>query len=370
MKKILLAIFTALFIFVAPLAAFEWGGVVTDSTGITTPDFSNISFKQQNGISLWFNTSLGSTDLFLSGEGTYKFKLVKAKDLDAQIINVLDIPLFKISGDIPTEGGVLSLNAGRFSYLDASGVIFRGTLDGAGVDYTMPLVKLGFVAGYTGLLNELNLNLANINENPEKQFYDFSEATIPLGASVEFPGLFANQTLGLQGYAVLNKDSFDASGYYLNLFLSGPITNFIFYNLVSSVASADSFKSIMNYSSLTVVAFPTENIAVNIGAEYGSAKGQGSLATFTAPGYSYNGDIVPKVGFTFATNTLNFDLRANYILSYDGSKYSGTRADVNAGAVYNVFSDFQIGLNFTGQIDVTGGDNSSYSANLNVALAF
>ena len=370
MKKLLLAICTALFIIATPLTAFEWGGLVTDSTGITTPDFSNIAFKQQNGISLWFNTTLGATDLFLSGEGTYKFKLVKPKDVDAQIINVLDVPLLKISGDILTGSGVLSLNAGRFSYLDATGVIFRGTLDGAGVDFTMPLVKLGFVAGYTGLLNELNLNLSNINETPEKQFYDFSAATIPVGASVEFPGLFANQTLGLQGYAVLDKDYFDASGYYFNLFLSGPITNFVYYNLVSSVGSMDSFKSIMNYSSLTVVAFPVENISVNVGAEYGSAKGQGSLATFVAPGYSYNGDIVPKFGFTFATSTMSLDLRANYILSYDGSGYTGTRADVNAGAVYNVFSDFQVGLNFVGQIDVTGGDNSSYSANLNVALAF
>lgn len=370
MKKILLAICAAFFIAATPLAAFEWGGVLTDSTGITTPDFSNITFKQQNGISLWFNTSLGSSDLFLSGETTYKFKLVKAKDLDAQIINVFDIPLLKVSGDILTNAGLLSLNAGRFSYFDATGLVFEGTLDGAAVDFTMPIVKLGLVAGYTGLLNELNANLANINAEPEQQFYDFSTATIPLGASLEFPGLFANQSLGLQGYALFNQDNFDESAYYFNLFLSGPITNFLFYNLVSSVGSADSFNSIMNYTSFNLLAFPTETISVNVGAEYASAQGQGSLATFTAPGYSYNGDIVPKLGFTYATSTMSLDLSASYILSYDGSKYSGTRTDINAGAVYNVFSDLQLGLNFVGQIDITGGNNSSYSANLNLALAF
>lgn len=370
MKKLLIAISTALFILVAPLSAFEWGGVLTDTTGLATPNFNNLTLKQQNGISLWFNTALGESDLFFSGEGVYKFKLVKSASEEAQLIHVADIPLLKISGDIQTASGVLSLNAGRFSYVDGTGSVFKGSLDGLGIDFTLPIVKLGFVAGYTGLLNDLNTNLSNINTTPEKQFYDFSAASIPLGFSVEFPALFANQNLGLQGYAVLNKDNFDASGYYINLLLSGPITNSIYYNIVSSLGSENVFKSLMNYSAFTLIAFPTETIAINAGVEYGSAQGQGSLATFSAPGYSYNGDIVPKAGFTFATNSMSIDLSGSYILGYDGTSYAGTRADVNAGFIYNIFSDFQVGLAFTGQIDVTGGNNSSYNLYLNVALAF
>lgn len=370
MKKLLVAICTALFIVAAPLSAFEWGGVITDSTGVSTPNFNNLSLKQQNGISLWFNTALGDTDLFFSGEGVYKFKLVKAASTEAQLIHVADIPLLKISGDIQTATGVVSLNAGRFSYVDGTGSVFKGSLDGVGVDFTLPIVKLGFVAGYTGLLNELNANLSNINTTPEKQFYDFSAKTAPVGFSVEFPALFANQSLGFQGYGVLETDNFDASGYYFNLLLSGPITNSIYYNLVSSVGSVNTFKSIMNYSAFTLIAFPSETVAINAGVEYGSAQGQGSLATFTAPGYSYNGDIVPKAGFTYATSTMSLDLSGSYILGYDGTKYSGTRADVNAGFIYNIFSDFQVGLAFTGQIDVTGGNDSSYNLYLNVALAF
>lgn len=371
MKKLLIAICTALFILAAPLSAFEWGGLVTNSSGVSTPDFSVISFKQQNGLSLWFNTALGESDLFLSGEGVYKFKLVKAPEADAQIINVADLPLLKVSGDIQTEGGVISLNAGRFSYVDGTGSVFAGSIDGLGLDYTLPIVKLGFVAGYTGLLNELNVNLSNINTTPETQFYKVADtAYIPVGFSVEFPALFANQSLGLQGYGMLNKDQFDASGYYVNLLLSGPVTNSIFYNVVSSVGSVNTFKNIMLYSALSLVAFPTETLSFFVGAEYGSASGQGSFATFQAPGYSYSGDIVPKAGFTFATNDMSFDVSGSYILGYDGSKYAGTRADVNAGFIYNIFSDLQAGLAFTGQIDLTGGNNSSYNINLNVALAF
>ena len=370
MKKLLIAICTALFIVAAPLSAFEWGGVFTDSTGISTPNFSTLSLKQQNGISLWFNTALGESDLFLSGEGVYKFKLVKAPDADAQIIHVADLPLLKISGDIETDSGVISLNAGRFSYVDGTGSVFRGSVDGVAVDYTLPIVKLGFVAGYTGLLNDLNANLSNINTTPEKQFYDMAEASIPVGLSVEFPALFANQNLGLQGYGILYTDNFDASGYYINLLLSGPITNFIYYNVASSLGTVNLFKNLMNYSAITLVAFPTDTISINVGAEYGSAQGQGSLATFVAPGYSYNGDIVPKAGFTFATSNMSIDLSGSYILGFDGSSYSGTRADVNASAIYNIFSDLQVGLAFTGQIDVSGGNNSSYNINLNAALAF
>ena len=49
MKKIILTICALFFVFASPLAAMEWGGVLSNDTGIETPDFSNITFKQSNG---------------------------------------------------------------------------------------------------------------------------------------------------------------------------------------------------------------------------------------------------------------------------------------------------------------------------------
>ncbi len=371
MKKLLVSICTALFILSAPLSAFEWGGVIKDDTGITTPDFKDITFKQSNALSLWFKAPLGDSAFKLTGEGLYKYNLSVTKD-STDFENILDLPLLKVDGKINAGKGLLSIAAGRFSTADATGAVFAQTSDGLSVNYALDTVKLGAYAGFTGLLNGLNVAMTAAPEKDNK-VYNPAYPYVPLGLTVELPSLFLNQNLTLQGYALFDCGSNKSSSYYGNLVLAGPITNIIYYNLSTSLASVN-FKGFMNYTGFTLYVFPTEEIAVNAGLDFATAD-QGKLLAFTSlspKGAEVSGKITPRAGFTYGNDVMCIELGGKFKIAYDSVKanYAASSADINAGFVYNIFSDLQLGLNITAQIDATEAKQNNFIANLNLALAF
>lgn len=371
MKKLIISICTVLLILSAPLAAFEWGGVIKDDTGIVTPDFKAITFKQSNAISLWFKAPLGDSNFKLTGEGLYKYNFT-ANKAGKDFVNIVDLTLFKLDGKINAGSGLLTINAGRFSVADTTGAVFAQTSDGISVAYALDSVKLGLYAGYTGLLNGLNVAMAVAPEKQNK-VYNMAYAFAPIGLTIELPSLFLNQNLTLQGYALLDCGANKSNMFYANIALAGPITNSVYYNLASSFGSVK-FKNFMNYTGLTVYIFPADEIAVNAGIDFGTAA-QSKLAAFTsasAKSADVSGKIAPKVGFTYGTDVMCFDFGAKYKIAYDTvkAKYAGAGADINAGFVYNIFSDLQVGLNVTAAIDTTAAKQNNYTANLNIALAF
>ena len=375
MKKIILTICALFFVFASPLAAMEWGGVLSNDTGIETPDFSNITFKQSNGVSIWFNTPIGEA-FALSGEVLYKYNFVKPQNVDGTFTNIIDVPLFKFAGDIQAGDGVLSLAAGRFSYVDNAGSVVATTVDGASIDYSLSIVKLGFLGAYTGLLNSLNGSVEAAGKN--NKFYDFSYGYAPLGLNVEFPYLLGNQALGIQAFAILDcgDKTTKTNNYYANLALSGPITNIIYYSLSSSFGFVD-FKDLMNYSALSVMVFPAETVSINAGVEYGSAYDDSMVMYYSPLAQKTGGKILAKAGFTYGTDVMCFDLGFKYTIGYDSgnkkfdaSTTVGSGAELNTGFVYNIFSDLQAGLSFTAFFDSTQNKANKYTANLNIALAF
>ena len=96
MKKLIVSIFTVLCLLTTPLTAMEWGGLIFNDSGISTPDFSDITFKQSDGISFWLKSPLGS-DFVFSSEVIYKFNLEIAKDVDPAFTQIFDLPLLKVS---------------------------------------------------------------------------------------------------------------------------------------------------------------------------------------------------------------------------------------------------------------------------------
>ena len=371
MKKLFISICTALFILSAPLAAFEWGGVLKDDTGISTPDFKAITFKQSNALSLWFKAPFGDSGFRLTGEGLYKYNFTATKE-SKDFVNIVDLSLFKVDGKINAGKGLLTINAGRFSVADATGAVIAQTADGISAAYALDTVKLGFYAGYTGLLNGLNVAMALTPEKDNK-VYNPAYAVAPIGITVELPSLFLNQNLTLQGYALLDCGANKSSMFYANLAFAGPITNSIYYNLASSFGSVK-FKNFMNYTGFTLYVFPSDEIAINAGLDFGTAD-QGKLAAFTsvsAKSTDVSGKIAPRVGFTYGNDTWCLDLGAKYRIAYDTekSKYAGAGADLNAGFVYNIFSDLQLGLTINQVIDTTAAKQNNFTANLNIAFAF
>ena len=370
MKKFLISVCAALFILSAPLSAFEWGGVVRDDTGISTPDFKDLTIKQSNGISLWFNAPLGEGSGFaLSGEALYKYLFTIAGE-EKTFINIADVPLLKVAGTINTAGGRLSLNAGRFSTADGTGAVLAQTCDGLAISYAMPTLKIGAYAGYTGFVNALNTAMAVAPENDNK-IYNMAYKVAPVGASFELPSLFANQSISLQGYALIDLGSNKTNKYFANFILTGPITNSIFYNLCTSVGS-ENFKTLMDYSAFSLYVFPTSELSITAGVEYGSGE-QGKLSPYSSlsvKSADVASKILPKLSVTYGTKSLCLDVGGRYILACNEGKYDGAGAEANLGFVYNIFSDLQVGFNATAFFDTTEAKANNYSANLNIALAF
>lgn len=372
MKKILLTICALFVVFAAPLCAMEWGGLITNDTGaaiVTMPDVTNTTINQSNGVSVWFKNPIGE-DFAVSGELLYKYKFSKPKDIDGTFTNIFDVPLLKVSGETEAGAGILSLDAGRFAYVDNAGAVVSGTIDGVAVEYSLPLVKLGVMAGYTGLLNTLNnTNLSRADYSKEAKFYDLAYGIAPIGISAEFPYLLGNQSIGIQTYIMLDcgDNKSDSIPFYANLVLSGPVTNSIYYNLATTLGAID-FKDFTNYTSFSLMVFPTQTISVNAGVDLGLViDGNGYYSQLsTAAG----GQITPRASFTYGTDKLCFDLGGKYILAYNGDSYEGISFDLNTGFVYNIFSDLQVGLSGTASFDTTEAKTNSYTVNLNIALAF
>ena len=369
MKKILISICTAL-ILTASLSAFEWGGVLKNDSGITTPDFKAITFKQSNAVSLWANSPLGQNSGFtFSGEVFYKYNLAIAKG-ENTFVNIFDVPLLKVGGKINSGSGLITINAGRFSYADGTGAVMAQTCDGLSVVFAMPALKIGAYAGYTGFVNALNVAMAVAPEKNNK-VYNLAYKYAPMGVTLELPALFANQNLSLQGYALLDCGSNKSNKYFANLILAGPITNSIFYNLGTSVGS-ENFKNLMDYSAFTLYFFPTPELSINAGVEYGSGE-QGKLSPYSSisvKSMDAASKICPKLSLTYGTSTFCFDIGGRYILAYSDDKYSGAGTEANLGFVYNIFSDLQVGATVTAFLDSTEAKANNYTANLNIALAF
>lgn len=370
MKKLIVSICTALCLLASPLAALEWGGLIFNDSGITTPDFKDITFKQSDGISLWLKSPLGdNSGFYFSAEALYKFNLEIPKGGKAAFTQIADLPLLKVSGDIELGSGLFSLNAGRFYYADGTGNVISQVVDGASAAYKLASVNIGAFAAYTGLLNALNVPMA---AGPEKEnkIYNLAYPFLPLGLSLELPTLAGNQSLQIEAYELLDFGANKTNLTFANLILSGPITNSLYYNAATSFGFAE--KTVMNCSSLALLLFPTESISLNAGVTFGSGE-QGPFGNFVslAPAsLTAAGTITPKAAFTFTSGDMCLDLGANFVLAYADSKYAPANTNVNLGFIYNILSDLQTGLTVNTTFDMTEAKTNKYEAKLNISLAF
>lgn len=372
MKKFILSVCTVLFL-MTPLSAVEWGGLFFNDSGVSTPDFKDITVNQSDGVSVWIKSPLGATSgLSFSSEVLYKFNLEIAKGSSPVFTQIVDLPLLKISGDLNMGGGILSLNAGRFYYVDGTTAVISQVIDGVSVSYGLPLIKFGGFAGYTGLLNSLNVPMAVVPEKDNK-FYNPAYPYLPLGGFVDLPSLFGNQSLEIDAYYLLDLGSAEEklNLCYANAILSGPITNSIYYNLATSLGFAN-FSDVMNYSAFSLLVFPTDALSLNAGVTFATTE-QGSLKSYTslAPvSMTAAGKITPKASVSYTTKNMCIDFGGNFVLAYNDSKYEPSNTDWNVGIIYNIFSDLQLGFTVNTSFDVTGANAHNYNAKLNLSLAF
>ena len=374
MKKLIVSICTVFCLMAAPLTAVEWGGLFFNDTGasmdVSEPE--NLEISQANGLSLWLKSPLADSGFYFSGEALYKFKLSFKKGDSPVFEQIADVPLLKVAGDVELGSGLLSLNAGRFYYVDSTATVLSQTIDGASVKYSLPAVNLGLFLGYTGLLNSLNVPMAGCSPKPEAKIYDLAEPYLPLGVTFEFPSLFANQSLELDAYYIADLTVSENSRCYADLLLSGPITNSVFYNVTTSFGFVN-FKDLMNYSSFALLFFPTKAVTVTAGANFGSADDQGPFTAYSslaATSMLAAGKITPKAAFTYTTDSLYFNVGGNLPFEYIDSKYGISVTQWDFSLMYNIFTDFQVGFTVNTTFDLTGSNSHNFKAKLSAALAF
>lgn len=378
MNRLLLGTFV-LFLFSAPIFAFEWGGVIKNDSQVLLPEFQNFSLLQSDSLYLWFNAPFGKSGVYFAGEGMYKFSLTTDDEL--AISHLADLDLLKIGGDFNLKKGTFSFSAGRFLIIDSTSAIFSQNSDGVSVKYSADKVKFTVYAGYTGLLNALNVSMLDKNGSifaSDGNVYSLAHPYVPVIGTFEFPALGANQSLSIQGNAFLDFGEDKANRYYATLLLSGPISNKFFYSLATSVGS-ENFINLMNYSVLMMSVYPSNNLAISVGAEYASGKNaffspfkgitsRSVVNSVSAPETS--SVIVPNLSTALIFDKLICSVSGKALLVIPDTKIDFNGFEVDLSVSYNVFSDLQLGLDVTSYFDIASKNDDNLTATLRAAISF
>lgn len=378
MKKILITVLAAFCFLAAPVAALEWGGLVNNETKGSTTNLKDINFHQSNGIFLWANAPLNSTGSWsFSTEGMYKYSF-DVSDGTKNFSNTADLDLLKISGNIKMKKGGINLSAGRFTVADNTGVNFSQCCDGLSLNATLGKITLGAYAGYTGLLNSLNVTMLNGTTATTNDFYNFAHKYVPAVVTFGIPSFIANQSLSIQGEAFIDLEANPYNRLYGNVALSGPVAGTVYYNLVSSFGFVDN--NLMNYSSFKVSAFPSSSIAFNAGVEYASGN-QGPFkpyVTFTSKTAYGAGDypemtgcLVPGMDFIYTSGAMfvNLAVKAGIAMPDSSAKFRGIGGDLTF--IYNIFSDLQAEVDVSAFKDIAdAGAVDLFSATAKFAISF
>jgi len=373
MKKLSLAILSALLV-LAPVSAFEWGGLIDNTTQyVITPS----AFSQSDAVYLWASSPLNADgSIYLKGEGMYKFALSQKV-----VSNIVDLDLLKCAGSLPMGTATLDFSAGRFSISDLTGAIFSQTSDGAYVNYAAPKFGVSAYAGYTGLLNANTVYMIGKNGKhaPKNKVYALANPYIPVSAAVTLPYLFLNQTLAFQGNAFIDLSEAKYNRIFGTMNLSGALAPVVFYNFATSFGS-DLSKGLMNYSKLTVTIIE-KTAMINVGVEYASGNNGpftafNGLSTHTAYS-SGNGDMETTGLFDVSVGSnipfgrnmlLGANLKGVFTCPESTVTAAGIQADVSF--LYNILSDVQL----TALVSDFARFNKNYtnklSATLKLAVSF
>ena len=377
MKKVVTG-FIALSCLLASAAALSWGGLVDNNTRFSSnDDFTRLALNQSNGIYFSVNSNLNkNASMRIAAEGLYKYNAsFDFKENETKFKNIADVNLLKFTGNWALGPGVLALNLGRFQYQDFSGSVFSQVSDGAYISFDTLDVKASVYAGYTGLLNRLNVSMVDNETKDDDQFYALCPKYIPLAADISYKKLFEYHTVGLQAAAFLPLSDDYKMKAYGTLILNGYIGTLGSYDARVTLGT-EKFDGLMLDAKLDGTFYASNNLMVTAGGEYVSGA-QGDIKPFlTISSRSfggapvYNGVIVPKVGVMYVAGKFFASATERIIITMpkDEAKLDGFDTSVNV--IYNAFSDLQLGCDIGAYICKETKTNSNYYATVKASLAF
>ena len=378
MKKIILSTLLAVSCVFSSLSALSWSGIIDNNSKLSAnDDFSQLGLKQSNGIYLSLASNLNEAgNLRFVAEGLYKYNLdCSFPGSASHFTNILDIDLLKFAGNWAVGDGLFALSLGRFQYSDFSGSVFSQVSDGVYLSYDTLKTKTALYAGYTGLLNRLNVSMTENMPDPGDQLYALCPKYVPVALDFTYKALFESNTIGLQALCFIPVTEKNTMKFYGTLVANGYFGTLGSYD-VRVTLGTEKFENMMLDVKLDTNFYVNSNLVVLAGAEYASGD-QGIIKPFlTVSSFTFgnsplqNGAIVPKAGLVFAANKIYAGLTERVILSMPVDKIAFNGLDTSVNVLYNLFSDVQIGLDIGAYVCIESKDLSSYFATLKASLAF
>ncbi|MCR4742497.1 MAG: hypothetical protein K5866_06485 [Treponema sp.] len=397
MKKLLIAV-NLLFILLAyPFFSAEWGGAFVNNTEVSSTDFSSFPIVNAETLNLWVNKEIsGDDNWYFSSQISYtnKINIPTFTPSDITFSNIIDLDLFKFSGNFDLAKSTVSLDIGRFAVKDNSSIIFDQLCDGALLRLSAPVITCSLYVGYTGLLNSQNLTMlapkrddsgAVVYYEKQSAIYSLSHSFLPLIATFDFPAIKGTQSLSLQfqGYFDLQTvEGIEKSDRYYGLVeLRGPFGGLVYYDLLSAFG-IDMSKTFTNYSKILISIYSKSIFSCNFGAEYASGK-HGPFSRFTGvtsklayhalSNPEYGGLLLPLVDFTLSGDKLYLDIICKAVIGLPETSFVFSGVDGQVALYFDIFSDLQLGFNLAAFMDMTSGfagPETNYTANVNLKYLF
>lgn len=376
-KKIICAAASCI-LFVSSLCAVTWSGVIDDNTKLSTSDFSAFNLYQSNGVYFSINSKLGESGLRLSSECSYKYKAnIPFSSIESSTFtNIVDLSLLKLSGTWALSGGAISMNLGRFSYSDLSGVIFTQNSDGVYVSYDSMKMSAGFYAGYTGLQNSLNVSMIDVY-NYDYDFYNLCAGYIPILADFAYKSFLKTNTIAFQLSGFLEPKKDFSSKYYATVTLSGPVNTLGNYS-VKLVAGTQDFKDFMAYANANMSFFLNQKGIIGCGIEYASGNHAG-FSPFTSITYQTayspavssvkSSVLLPNLSETFVLNDMVLGIYQKFAMPFN-EKININGLEIGVNWIYNVLSDVQISCNALFYFDFADTKMNNNEITLKTLLSF
>ena len=373
-------VLSLLFSLGVPSFAVSWSGLIDNTTKFTeNHDFSEPGLEQSNGIYLSLRAPISKKgSLVFDVEALYKYNLKCAfKTNTSTFKNIVDSDLFRLSGSWKLGKGMLNMNLGRFFVIDSNGIVFNQISDGLLLVYNAKKVDFKFYAGYTGLLNRLNVSMTeNVIVTEEKEdLYRLCPQYIPVTANFSYKTLFNKHTIGIQAEAFFPVSDKLTQKTYGTVYLTGPVANLGSYSAIFTVGAVK-FEKFMLDGKADFNYF-VKNGMITAGLEYVSFASDSLLAFSPVTSRTvtndalFAGGIIPKLAYMYAKGKLFASVTGKGIIAMadNNTKFHGF--DASGTIVINVLSDLQI----TGIVDAFIGlddakNASNYAATLKAALQF
>lgn len=378
--KTFIVFLTVLFCLCAPSFAVSWSGLIDNTTKFSeNHDFSEPALEQSNGIYLSIRVPVSKKgSLVFDAEALYKYNLKCAfKKNTSTFTNIVDSDLFRLSGAWKLGNGMLNMNFGRFFVNDSNGIVFNQISDGLLLTYNAKKFDARVYAGYTGLLNSLNVSMVENALVPQKNkdFYSLCPQYIPIIADFSYKTLFNKHTVGILGEMFMPVSDKYTQKTYGSLYLKGPVSTWGSYSVVFT-AGAVEFKKFMFDGKADLNVY-VKNGMVTGGVEYLSSENDNMLAftgmtsrTVTNDAL-FSGGVIPKVSYMFVKGNLFASVTGKGVIGITRTETKFQGIDVSGSIIFNVMSDLQLSCiidTFTGFDDYKKAGN--YAATLKAALQF